>query len=309
MKEDKRAGKGWSKGMRFAERKKCEHCGAEFYCAPCVEKRSENSGKYCSYACRGMATKKKKQEYKKLCSYCFVEYFAKKKLQKYCSARCTSFSMKKEKIKACETCGEKFKTVIKKYCSVKCAALSRSGEKNHNWIGRPDSVCSACGKKYRPRPGDRGLVCSMKCWGQIKTKHVEGKPHPTGKGGKREDLGGLYVRSRWEANWARYLNFLKKHGAIKAWQYEPDTFYFDVKRGSRFYTPDFKIFENDGSIVYHEVKGYLDKASQTKIKRMQKYYPDMKVVLIMKKEIGEAARKVAALIPEWEYDNKKGRYG
>ena len=28
------------------------------------------------------------------------------------------------------------------------------------------------------------------------------------KSGRRDDLGGLFVRSSWEANYARYLNFL-----------------------------------------------------------------------------------------------------
>ena len=33
-------------------------------------------------------------------------------------------------------------------------------------------------------------------------------------GGKREDLGGLYVRSAWEANYCRYLSWLIEQGEI-----------------------------------------------------------------------------------------------
>ena len=123
-----------------------------------------------------------------------------------------------------------------------------------------------------------------------------------GKGGAREDLGGLYVRSTWEANWARYLNWLISVGEIKKWEYEVDTFKFEnIKRGSRFYTPDFKVTNNDGSVEYHEVKGYMDQKSETKLKRMSKYYPDVKIILIDKEQYYAVGRQVSALIPTWEY--------
>ena len=122
------------------------------------------------------------------------------------------------------------------------------------------------------------------------------------KGGKRSDLENRYFRSRWEANYARYLNFLKEQGEIIDWEYEPDTFFFEgIKRGTREYTPDFKITENDGSIVYHEVKGWLDKKSKTKLKRMKKYYPDIKVIVIGEDEY-KAIKKYSRLIKAWEDD-------
>ena len=48
----------------------------------------------------------------------------------------------------------------------------------------------------------------------------------------RDDLG-FYVRSTWEANYARYLKFLVKHQQIYDFEHEPDTFYFEVRRGTR----------------------------------------------------------------------------
>lgn len=121
------------------------------------------------------------------------------------------------------------------------------------------------------------------------------------KSGRRADLGGLFVRSSWEANWARYLNLLQSQGAIKGWRYEKKTFEFAaIKRGSRFYTPDFEVEENDGRIVYHEVKGYMDQRSATKLKRMKKYFPDVELILVRKKELAEVRRKFGALIPHWE---------
>ena len=112
------------------------------------------------------------------------------------------------------------------------------------------------------------------------------------KGGKRKDLGNTYFRSAWEANYARYLNFAK----IK-WEYEPKTFWFDgIKRGSRSYTPDFYLPEEDR---YVEIKGWMDKKSRTKLKRMAKYYPDVDIELIDSTRY-RAIAKWKKVIPGWE---------
>ena len=103
-----------------------------------------------------------------------------------------------------------------------------------------------------------------------------------GKGGKRKDLGDVYFRSSYEANYARYLNFLIDNGEdIAKWEYEPSTFEFkSIKRGVRFYTPDFKITFKDGRTEYHEVKGWDYPSGVTARKRMVKYYPHIKLVLV-----------------------------
>lgn len=122
------------------------------------------------------------------------------------------------------------------------------------------------------------------------------------KQGWRE-IGGKkkYFRSLWEANYARYLEFLKQHNQIKDWEHEPDTFWFNnIKRGCRSYLPDFKIINNNGSIEYHEVKGWYDERSKTKIKRMAKYYPDVKLIVIFAKQYYLIANQVKNLIKDWE---------
>ena len=125
--------------------------------------------------------------------------------------------------------------------------------------------------------------------------------YSTVKGGKRDDLGGLYVRSRWEANYARYLNWLIEQEEIQSWEYEPDTFEFEeIKRGVRFYTPDFKITNPDGSVEYHEIKGYMDDKSRVKLKRMGKYFPGIKIVVIDGDAYYSLAKDVQAFIPNWE---------
>ena len=86
------------------------------------------------------------------------------------------------------------------------------------------------------------------------------------KGGYRKDLKQFF-RSKWEANIARYYNFV----GIK-WIYEPQEFeFYKIKRGSRFYKPDFYLPEQDRFI---EVKGWFRPADKTKIRRFKKYYPE-----------------------------------
>lgn len=115
-------------------------------------------------------------------------------------------------------------------------------------------------------------------------------------GGKRH-----FYRSRWEANYGRYLEFLKTQGQIKEWLHEPDVFWFEgIKRGCVSYLPDFKIINNDDSIEYHEVKGWMDNRSKTKISRMAKYHPDVILIVIESKQYKEIFRKLANLIPDWE---------
>lgn len=127
-----------------------------------------------------------------------------------------------------------------------------------------------------------------------------GRSRGAGSGGKREDLGGLFFRSSWEANYARYQKFLVRHGEIKSWRYEPTEFEFPVKRGTRFYKPDFEIIENDGSVSYHEIKGWMDKQSATALKRMAKYYPNVKIVLVDKEAYAAIKKSVSKMIPHWE---------
>lgn len=128
------------------------------------------------------------------------------------------------------------------------------------------------------------------------------RPKASWKAGWREiGLVKKYYRSRWEANYARYLEWLKELGEIKSWSHEPKIFWFEgIKRGTVSYLPDFCVTENNGSEVYHEVKGWMDKRSLTKLKRMKKYYPNVKLVVIARKEYEAIAKSVSKLIKEWE---------
>lgn len=108
-----------------------------------------------------------------------------------------------------------------------------------------------------------------------------------------------YMRSGWEINYAHYLNFLKKHGEIKDWSYETDEFWFEgIKRGCRSYLPDFKVINMDGSIEYHEVKGHMDQKSRTKLARMARYYPEIKVELIDSRRYRAIMKSAGLFIPK-----------
>lgn len=109
-----------------------------------------------------------------------------------------------------------------------------------------------------------------------------------------------FFRSRWEANYARYLQWLKRRGDILDWEYEPETFWFEaIKRGVRSYKPDFRVHELNGTKPFHEVKGWMDARSKTTLKRMAKYHPHETIILIREKEY-RALSRFSALIGGWE---------
>ena len=112
------------------------------------------------------------------------------------------------------------------------------------------------------------------------------------------DINGknIFFRSKWEANYSLYLEFLIKCKQIRKWEYEPDTFIFEkIKFGTRSYTPDFKIY-NDGMIEYHEVKGHMTARSKTQIKRMAKYYPNVRLIIIDAESYRDINKKLGKML-------------
>ena len=122
------------------------------------------------------------------------------------------------------------------------------------------------------------------------------------RSGKRNDLGEIHFRSAWEANYARYLNLLMKMKVVETWDYEPVTFWFEeIRRGVRSYKPDFGVrYRGETHVVYVEVKGWMDDKSKTKLKRMRKYHPTVKIELVGAKEYRGIANKWKGAIPTWE---------
>lgn len=123
------------------------------------------------------------------------------------------------------------------------------------------------------------------------------------KQGYRSDLNNQYFRSSMEANYARYLNLLISKAEIVKWEYEAETFWFyEIKRGVRSYTPDFKIWDSKIENPYFvEVKGWMDPKSITKLKRMRIYYPDIRIDVVGEKEY-RGLKQFASMIPGWEFE-------
>lgn len=123
------------------------------------------------------------------------------------------------------------------------------------------------------------------------------------KAGYRDDIR-LRVRSSWEANYARILNARLADPAdpLRRWEYEPDTFWFvGIKRGVRSYLPDFKLYETDQEPYYVEVKGYMDPKSFTKLKRMKKYHPKVRVELVGSTEYRALEKTLGPVTAHWEF--------
>jgi len=232
-----------------------------------------------------------------------------------------NFLYKREKrICARNGCGKTFEATPsnpKIYCSRNCATKINN-QKRGRWseetklkiakslkgtkspfkgiikVPRVEVKCynPACGKiflseKYRLRK-----FCSNKC----AMKVIGGKPTSPkaarGKAGIRKDINKtIYFYSRWEANIARLFNYLR----IK-WTFQPKT--FDL--GSQTYTPDFYLPDYN---IYIEVKNFLWEYSKIRDKKFRKLYPDIELILLLKKNYLELERGYAHLIKNWEYKN------
>lgn len=156
------------------------------------------------------------------------------------------------------------------------------------------------GRKHSPESINKRLKTKLARYGRL--GNDISRQNATWKAGWRE-VGGKrkYFRSRWEANYARYLEWLRSLGQLQDWEHEPKTFWFEgIRRGTRSYLPDFRVTENDGSIHYIEVKGWMDSRSKTKLKRMARYHPDVDLRLVDSGAYRTLCEQVRGIINGWE---------
>lgn len=124
-------------------------------------------------------------------------------------------------------------------------------------------------------------------------------------GGKRH-----FMKSIWERNVARYLEWLKGIGEVVEWQYEPKRFIFEsIQFGNRSYRPDFYVVEKGGKSYWLEVKGWMDNSSRVKLERMARYYPSEKIVVMDAPQYRLLSRQMRNLVPGWEIDQNRTRRG
>ena len=288
------------------ETRKCLVCGKDF---PVYKTdAARRPALYCSPKCNGLA--KDGARYQPCtCQHCGKEFMAhewriKQGKAKYCSRDC-SLEAKRPIPKFCVVCGAKITGAGKLFCSQECRYALWVGENSPTSKPKVERTCETCGSHFLVVPAiagyGQGRFCSRRCFAMSQATKTAAEGYSRCKGGKRDDLGGKYFRSGWEANYARYLNWLVCIGEILSWEYEPEVFEFKgIKRGAMFYVPDFKITNPNGTIEYHEIKGWMDKRSQTKLNRMEKYYPDVKLILIDSSSYRKLAQDVRRLIPTWE---------
>lgn len=281
-------------------------CGlvADKICAFCktyFNTKQNNGGKkiYCSRKCANImsnpkriavikerASGKNKKLGNKKCSFCQKDFGKITKhsirqwtFKKYCSFWC---SVEAKKIKDGMTKGERYrrkKGMVKKHTP---EWLERIKARTKEAMYRPD-----VNAKIRQPKGQMSIQARVNIsnalagklpknmmFGASNHDHIQ-------RGDYENSKGTMYFRSKWEANYALFLDFLVKKNEIKNWEYEADVFIFEkIQFGTRSYRPDFKVFNLDESFEYHEVKGYMDGKSKTKLRRMAKYYPEVKIILV-----------------------------
>ncbi len=117
-----------------------------------------------------------------------------------------------------------------------------------------------------------------------------GKPSPHAKRGFRKDLGH-FVRSTWEADYARILNFVGE-----PYEYEKETFLLTTGDGQELnYTPDFWLPKQNKFV---EIKGFMRDIDALKIKLFQEQY-NYKLDIVQKAEFAELEFKYKNLV-DWE---------
>jgi len=246
----------------------------------------------------------------------------------YCSYKCAYTD--KERLKdnnrknrgtsICKGCGKEFPITTRSprgiFCTQKCSG-KYTANKILNNLPRPIKprktlICKHCGKGFQVKPHmeNKRRFCSQSCGtlGSTKKRTTTMRKNFSHYGGYSRCKHGwhqvgdqeIFARSLWESNYAYYLEWLRKNGAIQFWEHEPETFWFEgIKRGVCSYLPDFKVVENNGDVIYHEVKGWMDKKSITKLKRMKKYHPTVKLFLADSKWFAQNIKKLSGLVTGW----------
>jgi len=283
--------------------KKCLTCRKPYPKNDKYSKTQWVTSKYCSYKCHAAAKKEKaakKPKAKKVCRFCSNIFYKDPKLSpaqwekvRFCSNSCSAASKRKHKDSKAKDEAYRRRQGMSIWGSEE--HLAKLTENTREAMYRPEVQ-----EKIRAPRNALTLEHRMK----ISDIHAGKMPLNMQASGRFPnvqrgyyDINGttIYFRSKWEANYALYLDFLVKNNQIKGWDFEPDTFMFEaIKLGTRSYTPDFRIIENNDEVIYHEVKGYMDSRSKTKLKRFAKYYPDETLILIdsdqyatIKKQVGK----------------------
>lgn len=284
----------------------CKECSKEF-----IPIHHGSNKQFCTYSCsnkfkwRSRERKPEKIRIKK-CLQCNNDFKISSKysvrqwyLRKFCSLKCFHESkIIRDGLKNAERSRRK-RGILKKFTP---EWLEKIRAKTTEAMYRPE-VNAKLRKPRRSMSLEARIHHSNMLAGKLPKNMMFGANNNMGmfkniQRGEYETSKGLtYFRSKWEANYALYLDFLVARGEIERWEYEADVFMFEeIKLGTRSYRPDFKVFNKNGSFEYHEVKGYMDNKSKTKLKRMAKYYPEVRLILIDSDYYNDLKKKVGKML-------------
>ena len=168
-------------------------------------------------------------------------------------------------------------------------------ENNELWRRTSQKISKARrGRNYEKRHGEKEAkrikeILSRRS--REANNPMFGKPAPHRKGGFRKDLGH-YVRSSWEADFARILNLHDLE-----YKYEPKTFKLIKPNGEVVhYTPDFYVKSKN---TFYEIKGWLHEIDKEKISLFQNQYPQYNFVLVNTTKFAEFSLRYKKLV-NWE---------
>ena len=115
----------------------------------------------------------------------------------------------------------------------------------------------------------------------------------------KDDDIPIWFQTKWAANYARYLEWLRNAGYFKEWRYQPKNFPIKGIRGG--YTPDFRILRNDEAHFWIETKNIhedLDLYEKTVYFEMN--YPDETLVMADINWFEENGEMLKRHLSDWE---------
>lgn len=231
--------------------------------------------------------------YKRICECCGKEFIAIDNKTIYCDKLCAGRANREKNrhILKCACCGKEFSTVYPNviYCSVSCASKINAQKQGFGTLIRNKTVWN------------KGLKDCFSEETNLKKSDsetlaiIEGKRnHPIYRSDarKRADLN-CYFRSSYEANIARYFNYV----GIK-WEFEKHRVFLDSIQ--RFYVPDFYLPETN---TFVEVKGlYREDALEKLVAFISENNEkdDYNVEIIDVNDYAQLYDQFCNIIPNWE---------
>lgn len=80
-------------------------------------------------------------------------------------------------------------------------------------------------------------------------------------------------RNKLEAKYEAHLAILKAAGEIYDFDFEPEKFRLANAGDACYLTPDFRVLLNDGTVEFHDTKGFMEEDANIKIKWFVQQHP------------------------------------